>query len=260
MARKQEGFKRRLQTLLIGVSAFVTSLVTGPISQASAASYEVRVQFNVGVANIVVELCFGSAVTFTNPSPTSGTNIVTQTVTGSAPCTGTRVTENAVSGYYLPTNADYDSYICNSPCSPTTSSSRPSGSTQNIWSMMKTSHIPFGGGYYYWISFSPGTLAAAPPSVSSAAAINDLTPLTGESFTGSASFSGSPTPTVAHQWYRCTQSSSAVGTSIPADCSAISGGALCSVFSGGNKCKRHCYINIESRDGRWRSFTRHSRP
>ena len=223
MARKQEGFKRRLLTLLIGVSAFVTSLVTGPISQASAASYEVRVQFNVGVANIVVELCFGSAVTFTNPSPTSGTNIVTQTVTGSAPCTGTRVTENAVSGYYLPTNADYDSYICNSPCAPTTPSSRPSGSTQNIWSMMKTSHIPFGGGNYYWISFSPGTLAAAPPSVSSAAAINDLTPLAGESLTGSASFSGSPTPTVAHQWYRCTQSSSTVGTSIPADCSAISG-------------------------------------
>lgn len=215
--------RRSLGASAIGVTLFLSSLVVGPVSPAYAGTYVLTVQFNVGVANVVVELCGGTAVTFTNSDPTSGQRSVTQNVSGNATCSYTRITENAASGYYLPTSATYDSYLCNSSCAPDTPSSRPSGSTQNVWSGIRTTTIPYGGGYYYYISFGAGTLAASPPAVTTAAAINDLTPLTGETLTGSATFSGGPAPTVTHQWYRCTSSASTVGTSIPADCTAIAG-------------------------------------
>jgi alpha-tubulin suppressor-like RCC1 family protein/outer membrane protein OmpA-like peptidoglycan-associated protein len=61
------------------------------------------------------------------------------------------------------------------------------------------------------------------PSASAAASINDTTPLLGETLTGTATFTGSPTPTKTSQWYRCTSPAASTSTSIPGDCTPISG-------------------------------------
>lgn len=146
-----------------------------PRTAYASGSFRVEVCFPTGVARATFTFSGISAFTINGPGCYVGNTVTSAWTSGTK---SVSILVEASAGYALPLRTNMNSRLCVDPCSPN-SSNIPSGSTSYTYEVTATYIASSSGTMDLAWSGGASPLAVA-PSVSTAAAINDTSPLLGK--------------------------------------------------------------------------------